>query len=97
MMTTHLDVAMDVAHVVDGLDGEHELGAVEARPLLGYVVVAHQVDQVAARHVLHDHVEIVEVLEGVDEPHDPLAVRVRHYVALLPEERAVLSLDLLSS
>ena len=88
------DIAMHVAHTMNGLDGEHQLGYIELGPLLRYVVVAHQIDQIAAGHVLHDHVEIVKVLEGVVEAHDPLAIGISHYIALFPEECAVLTLDL---
>ena len=46
------------------------------------------------RHVVHDHVEVLGVLEGEVQLNDPLRVRVGHDVSLLPEEGAVAALDL---
>ena len=56
---------MDESHFVDGVEGENHLGAVELCPLLGDVVVAHEVDQVTTGHVVHHHVQVPRVLEGV--------------------------------
>lgn len=58
------DVAVDEGHGVDGVQRQHHLGRVEARPLLGYVVVHGERDQVAAGHELHHHVEVAVILEG---------------------------------
>lgn len=58
---------MDEAHGVDAIQRQHHLGGVEAGPLLGDIVVAHQVDQVSAWHVLHDHVEVAVVLECIEQ------------------------------
>lgn len=58
------DVAVDEAHGVDGVQRQHHLGRVEASPLLGYVVVHGERDQVAAGHELHHHVEVAVILEG---------------------------------
>ena len=55
-----LDVPVDEAHAVDGVQGQDHLCGVEHGPLEGHLVVAHQVDKVAARHVVHHHVEIPE-------------------------------------
>ncbi len=54
---------MDEAHGVDGVQRQHYLGRVEASPLLGYVVVHGERDQVASWHELHHHVEVPVVLE----------------------------------
>jgi hypothetical protein len=51
------------AHGVDNIDGENQLGTVEACPLLWQVVVAHKVDEVTARHVVHHHVQVLVVLK----------------------------------
>ena len=40
-------------------------------------------------HVVHDHVEVLVVLKGVVKLDDPLRVRMRHDVSLLPEERRI--------
>ena len=45
------------------------------------------------RHVVHDHVQVLLVLEGKVELDDPLGVGVRHDVPLLPEEGRVGPLD----
>lgn len=59
-----LDVAVDEAHGVDGVQRQHHLGRVEPGPLLGDVVVHGERDQVAAGHELHHHVEVTVVVEG---------------------------------
>lgn len=59
-----LDVAVDEAHGVNGVQGHHHLGCVELGPLLWYIVGAGEVNQVASWHVLHHHVEVVVILEG---------------------------------
>lgn len=58
------DVTMDEAHGVDGVQRQHHLGRVEASPLLRYVVVHGERDQVAAGHELHHHVKVAVILEG---------------------------------
>lgn len=58
---------MDEAHGVDAVERQHHLGGVKASPLLRHIVIAHQIDQVSSRHVLHHHVEITVVLEGVEQ------------------------------
>lgn len=59
-----LDIPMDEAHGVNGVQGHHHLCRVELGPLLRNVVGAGEVDQVTSRHVLHYHVEVVLILEG---------------------------------
>ena len=51
------------SHGVYGVEGQHHLRAVELGPLLRNVVVGHEVDKVATRHVVHDHVQVLLVLE----------------------------------
>ena len=53
------------AHRVNGVQGHDNLGSVELGPLLWDVVVAHQVDDVAAGHVVHHHVQVALVLERI--------------------------------
>ena len=53
------------AHRVNGVQGHDNLGRVELGPLLWDVVVAHQVDDVAAGHVVHHHVQVALVLERI--------------------------------
>lgn len=55
---------MDEAHGVDGVQRQDHLSRVEASPLLGYVVVHGERDQVAPGHELHHHVEVAVVLES---------------------------------
>src|SRR6218665_61968 len=51
-------------HGVDGCQGENDLCAVELGPFFWYVVVAHEVNEVTAWHVVHHHVQVFVVLEG---------------------------------
>lgn len=55
------------AHGVDPVQSQHHLSGVEAGPLLGDVIVAHQVDQVSAGHILHHHVEVTVILERIKQ------------------------------
>lgn len=64
------DVTVDEAHGVDGVQRQHNLSRVEARPLLRYVVVHGEGDQVASRHELHHHVEVAIVLESAEKLED---------------------------
>lgn len=59
-----LDVAVDEAHGVDGVQRQDHLGRVEPGPFLRDVVVHGECDQVAAGHELHHHVEVTVVVEG---------------------------------
>lgn len=61
---------MDEAHGVDGVQRQHHLRCVEASPLLWYVVVHGECDQVASAHELHHHVEVAVVLEGAAQLRD---------------------------
>lgn len=65
-----LDVTVDEAHGVDGVQRQDHLGRVEASPLLGDVVVHGERDQVATGHELHHHVEVAVVLEGAAQLED---------------------------
>lgn len=51
------------AHGVDSIQRQHHFSCVKAGPLLWDVIVAHQVYQVATRHVFHHHVEVAVILE----------------------------------
>lgn len=59
-----LDVAVDEAHGVDGVQRQDHLRRVEPGPLLGDVVVHGERDQVTSGHELHHHVEVAVVVEG---------------------------------
>lgn len=85
---------MNEAHRMNGLQGQNDLSDVEPCPILGYVIVGHEVDQVAARHEIHDHVQVLVVLEGIMELDDPFGVGMRHNIAFFPEKRAVAPFDL---
>lgn len=58
---------------MERVDGESGLGDVEFGRLLveDLVVVLHQVHEVAAGHVFHDHVQVLRVLERVEQLHQP--------------------------
>lgn len=58
---------MNEAHRMDTVQSQHHLSSVKAGPLLWDVIVAHQVNQVATRHVFHHHVEVAVILEGKKE------------------------------
>lgn len=58
------NVTMDEAHGMDGVQRQDHFSRVEASPLLRYVIVHGERDQVATRHKLHHHVEVAVVLES---------------------------------
>lgn len=58
---------MNEAHGVNAIQCQHHLSSVKTRPLFGHVIVAHEVDQVTARHILHHHVEVAVVLECIKQ------------------------------
>mmetsp|Transcript_101175 Transcript_101175/g.241196 ORF Transcript_101175/g.241196 Transcript_101175/m.241196 type:complete len:281 (+) Transcript_101175:595-1437(+) len=62
-----LDVTVNVVQVrVDVVDGLNQLRNVEPRLLLREGVLPHEVrHEIAARQVIHDHVEVGVILEGV--------------------------------
>lgn len=59
-----LDVAVDEAQGVDGIQCHDHLGRIEPGPLLRHIVGTGEVHQVPSRHVLHHHVKVTVVLEG---------------------------------
>lgn len=59
----------------------------------GYSPTAAEPDATLTWHVIHDHVEVVGILEGIVKLHYPFGVGMGHYVPLLPEERRVRALD----
>lgn len=65
-----LNVTVDEAHGVDGVQRQDHFSCVEASPLLGYVVVHGECDQVAPGHELHHHVEVAVVLERAAQLQD---------------------------
>lgn len=74
---------MDEAQLVDRLDGEDDLGDVEAGDVLREdLVLDEHCHQVTAGQKLHEHVEEVGVLEGGVEPDDPGAVGLGEDVTL---------------
>jgi len=54
---------------MDGIKCQDDLGTVKLCPLLRYVIVAHQVDEVSAWHVVHCHVQVLSVLKCVVQLH----------------------------
>lgn len=52
------------AHGVDPIQSQHYFGCIKTGPLLWNVIVAHQIHQVAPRHVFHYHVEVAVILES---------------------------------
>jgi len=60
---------MNKVHGVDGIEGQDDLSTVELGPLLRHVIVAHQVDQVSARHVVHYHIQVLSVLKCIVQLH----------------------------
>lgn len=59
-----LDVAVDEAHGVDGIQCHDHFSCVELGPLLWHIVCAGEIHQVSSRHVLHYHVQVAVILEG---------------------------------
>lgn len=60
-------IPVDEAHGVDSIQSQHHLSRVKACPFLWNIIVAHQIHQVAARHVLHHHVEVAVILECIKQ------------------------------
>lgn len=54
-------------HGVYSIQSQHHLSCVKTSPLLWYIVITHQVNQITARHVLHNHVEVAIILECKEE------------------------------
>lgn len=57
------------------------------------VIMSTELDSLLTCHIVHDHVQVVLVLEGKVQLYDPVRVSMRHNVALLPEARRVRALD----
>ena len=51
---------MNVTHAVNGVQCENDLRTVESRRVFVDIVTRDQRDQIAARHVIHDHVQLGE-------------------------------------
>jgi len=79
-----LDVSVDVVQVaVDVVDCLHQLRNVEAALVLVERVLPHEVGhQVAARQVIHHHVQEIVILERVVEADDPVVLRLAQRVLL---------------
>ena len=85
---------MNKAHGVYGIQGQDDLGDVEPGPVLGHVVVGHQVDEVTPGHVVHDHVEVLVILESKMKLDDPFGIGMSHDITLFPKESTVATFDL---
>ena len=85
---------MNEAHGMNSLQGQNDLSDVKPSPVLGHVIIGHEVDQVPARHEIHHHVQVLVVLKGVVQLNDPLGVGMRHDVTLFPKECTITTLDL---
>ena len=89
-----LDVAVDEAQVVDTLDGAGELADVEAGERLAEdLELYEQVHEVAARHIVHDKVEALLVLERVVEFDDPFVVGLGQDVPLGLDVRRLVAVE----
>ena len=88
-----LDVPVDEAQLVDGLDGQGRLCHVELGSLLRQGVLLHQQGHdVPPWQELHDQVEGVRVLEGVEHLDHPGVVHLHQDVPLRPHVRHLLLL-----
>ena len=47
---------MNESHFMYGIESEDDFSAVELGPFFGDVIVAHEIDEVSTRHVVHHHV-----------------------------------------
>lgn len=56
---------MNKTHGMDCIQCKNYFCSIESCPFFRHVIVAHQVDKVSARHVLHHHVEIPVILECI--------------------------------
>ena len=78
-----LEVAVDDVPLVEVLEGEGDLGDVEARhPLVEEAVDGEQRLEVAPDEVLHDEEHVVGGLEAVEEAHDEGGLRYGQGVPL---------------
>lgn len=94
-----LDVTVDESHLVHALNGARQLGNVEPRQLLTeHAQSDQQAHHITTRDVVHDKVQVVLVLEGVIQPHNPLVVCLSQDVSLsldvchlVPEKHVLLA------
>lgn len=78
-----LDVTMDEAQLVNGLDGESNLGHVEASNILGEdLVLDEHRHKITTRQELHEHVQKGRVLERGVQLDKPRAVCVGQDITL---------------
>lgn len=70
-------VPVDKAQLVDGFNGQDNLGNVESRDVLGkdFILNEHR-HQVSSGQELHEHIEEVRILEGRVQFDDPGTVRL---------------------
>lgn len=59
------------SHRVYSIQGQNHFSAIELGPLLRDIVIAHEVDQVSTRHVVHHHVQVAGILEWVVQLQHP--------------------------
>jgi len=69
----YLDVTVDVSQFVCLFDAKDHLGDVKlGKVLLKDILLDQEVQKVSSRHVLHDQVQMVGILERVDQLDNPL-------------------------
>lgn len=56
---------MNEAHLMDDIQGQNHFRRVEFRPFFRHFILAHQVNHISTRHVVHNHVEELGILKGV--------------------------------
>lgn len=63
---------MDIAQLMNGIDGEYRLSDVESGLIFSKCVVLNQKrHHISTRNVFHDKIQIILVLEGVIKAYDP--------------------------
>ena len=86
--TSLLDVPVDEACVVNGLNGENTFGNVEAGRVLGESFITNQQrHHVAAGQEFHNQIEILGVLEAVVQLNNPVVVGEGKEIPLGPHVR----------
>lgn len=78
-----LDITMNETHLVDRLEGNHQLGDVELCPRLGKdIELLQQEHEVAAGNVVHDEVKVILILKRIVQLDDPFVVSLSQDVSL---------------
>lgn len=69
-----LDISMYVTLLMDALDGQYYLSCKKlGLSLLQHISKDEQIHEIPASEIIHDQVQIILILEGVEQLNDPLS------------------------